>query len=124
MEDFHGVVRQVARRTAYVTVFWAVLWLILPPWKAIFAGLTIGSAVSLYFAISIARQTEMATAVALGQKKKKPIVALISRIAMIALGVMAILRLGYPSIWWFLAGLYTYQVVLFAGMILDRGKGK
>jgi hypothetical protein len=123
MDDFHGVVRQVVKRTLYVTVFLGVLWLLFDPWKSIFAGLTIGSAVSLYFAVSLARQTEMATAVALGQKKKKPIVAMVSRIAMIALGVMAIHRLGYPSIWMFLVGLYTNQVILFVGMILGRGKG-
>lgn len=124
MEEFNRMVRQVTRRTLYATALFGVLWLVFYQWKSIFAGLTIGSAVSLYFAISVARQTEMATAIALRQKRKKPIVALVSRIAMIALGVMVINRLVYPSIWWFLVGLFTYQVILLGGLALRRGKDK
>lgn len=124
MENFHLIVQQVIKRTSYATLLFGFLWGLLTPWKDIFAGLTIGSAVSLYFALSIARQVEMATAVAERKQKKRPVLALVSRLAMIALGVMLLRLLGYPSIWWFLVGLFTYQVILYGGMILDRrGKG-
>lgn len=121
MDEFTVLVRRTVRITLYLTVLWCVLWAVAPAWKSIFSGLAIGTAVSTYFALSVARQTEMAAAVALQGKKKKPAIPLFSRIAMILLAVLIALKLSYPNVLVMIFSFFTYQGVILAGMLANRG---
>lgn len=115
MNPFHEMANRVTRRTFYMALIWAVLWFAAPWGKSVFAGLTIGSAVSVYFAISVARQIEMATQVAEGVKRK-PGVAVLSRLSMVAIAAMVALKLGTVNIYAMVATLFTYQLMIFVDM--------
>lgn len=122
MNEYHATVRKTVSRTMYIAVFWAILWIVLPGGKAIFSALAIGAAVSVYFAVSVARQTEMAAAVAVRKEKKKPITAMVSRIAIVALAVMIQAELGYPNVLLMILSFFTYQGVILADLLINRGK--
>ncbi len=121
MNEYRATVRKTVSRTLYIAVLWTILWVVLPGWKDIFSGLAIGSAVSVYFAISVARQTEMAAAVSVRKEKKKPITAMVSRIAIVALAVMMQAKLGYPNVLLMILSFFTYQGVILADLFINRG---
>lgn len=124
MNEFHLLARRTIKNTTIVTVLFAALWALLPRYASLFAGLTIGSAVSVYFAISVARQTEMVAEVALFQVRKRPAAVVMFRIIMIMAAVLAIKvlqnKIGYVSLPGLVIGLFTYQFVLLGGFLYKK----
>ncbi|MBL0385436.1 hypothetical protein JJB07_02140 [Tumebacillus sp. ITR2] len=124
MNEFHLLARRTIKNTTIVTVLLAALWALLPQYASVFAGLTIGSAVSLYFAVSVARQTEQAAEVALFQVKKRPSIVMVFRIVMVmaAILIMRIVekKIGYVSLPGLIVGLFTYQFVLLGGFLYKK----
>lgn len=122
MEDAKKYVQRTVRYTILFTLVWFVLWALVPAWKSIVSGLAIGSAVSVYFAVSFARQAQMGAATAARGGKNKPIVPFVSRIAAIAVAVMIANKLSYPNVYALIFALLTYQVVIFVDMVVNRGQ--
>ncbi|WP_152559224.1 hypothetical protein [Tumebacillus flagellatus] len=124
MNEFHLLARRTIKNTTIVTVIFAALWALLPRFASVCAGLTIGSAVSLYFAVSVARQTEQVAEVALFQSKKRPSMIMVFRIVMViaAILIMRIVekRIGYVSLPSLIIGLFTYQIVLLGGFLYKK----
>jgi hypothetical protein len=126
MNEFHRLARQTIRNTAYVAAFFAILAALLPSQKSLFVGLAIGSVVSLYFAVSASKQTEMAADVALRNVKKRPSVMMAYRILMI-LGAFLLVRalepkIGYVSLPGVVIGLFAYQFVILGGFLYNKFK--
>lgn len=124
MNEFQLLARRTVRYTGYVTGIFAILWALLPSLQPYFAGLTIGSAVSLYFAVSLTKQAEMAADVALRQVRKKPSVVMAYRLVMI-LGAVLMLqalepRIGYVSPLAMIAGFFVYQLVILVGFLYKK----
>lgn len=113
MNEYRMMIRRTVRFTLVLAVFWAVLWAVVPMWRPIFSGLTIGTATSLYFAVSAARQAETAGDAALHQTGKKPILQASNRMLMIAAAVLisqaVTERWGYVNVPAMLMGMFTYQ---------------
>ncbi|MFC4769522.1 ATP synthase subunit I [Effusibacillus consociatus] len=124
MEEAKKIVRRTVKYTLYITLVWAVLWAVVPAWRSIFSGLTIGTAVSVYFAVSVARQAEMAMDIAMRGGRKKPVIPFFSRVAVIALAVMIVHKLAYPNVYAMIGALFTYQIVIFVDMCVHRGQDK
>jgi hypothetical protein len=126
MNEFHELARRTVRITAIVTVLFAILWAVLPSLMPYLAGLTIGSAVSLYFAISAVKQTEMAADVALRNVRKRPSYVMMFRIIMIvgAIVVARVLesRIGYVSLPMMVVGFFVYQFVIMGGFLYNKLK--
>ncbi|WP_018132970.1 ATP synthase subunit I [Effusibacillus pohliae] len=122
MEEARQLVRRTVTWTLLITVVWIVLWVVAPAWKSIFSGLAIGAAVSVYFAVSVARQAEMAMAVAMRGGRKKPVMPFIARIAVVAFAVMVAHKLAYPNVYAMIAALFTHQIVIFVDMFAHRKK--
>jgi hypothetical protein len=126
MNEFHELARRTVRFTTVITVLFAILWALLPSGKPYFAGLTIGSAVSLYFAISAVKQTEMAADVALRNVRKRPSYVMMFRITMIvaAIIVARVLesRIGYVSLPMMVVGFFVYQIVIMGGFLYNKLK--
>ncbi|BCJ87718.1 ATP synthase subunit I [Effusibacillus dendaii] len=122
MDEANRFLRQTVKYTTYITLVWAVLWAVVPGWKSVFSGLAIGSLVSVYFAVSMGRQLQAAVTIALRDEKRKPGFPLVSRIAVIALAVMVVKKLSYPNALLMIAAFFTYQLVIFAGFVLNRKK--
>lgn len=115
MNEYNLLVRRMVRFTMYLTVVWIVLWAVLPVWKSVFAGLSIGSAVSIYFALSTARQAELAGDIALKKAGRKPATQMGFRFLMILAGVMVYRVLsekwGYISFPAVVLGMVTYPLL-------------
>jgi hypothetical protein len=114
------------RYTAFAVAFFAILWVVLPVYKSLFAGLTIGTTVSVYFAISAAKQVDMAGMVASGQQNKKPSVMMAFRLIMI-LGAVLLIRalqpkIGYVSLPGLVIGFFVYQFVILGGFLYNKIK--
>jgi cytochrome bd-type quinol oxidase subunit 2 len=124
MEEAKKLVQRTVRRTLFIALVWCVLWALVPAWKSIFSGLAIGTAASVYFAISVSRQLETATTIALSGEKRKPGFPLVSRIAIIALAVMIVNKLSYPNVLSMILAFFTYQAVIFVDMFACRGQDK
>lgn len=126
MNEFHRLARTTVKYTLIITVVFAALWALLPSLKSIFAGLTIGSAVSLYFAVSASKQTEMAADVALRNVKKRPSTIMMFRMVMILGAVLLVQalepRIGYVSLPGLLIGFFVYQLVILAGFLYNKIK--
>lgn len=126
MNEFHRLARTTVKYTLIITVVFAALWALLPSLKSIFAGLTIGSAVSLYFAVSASKQTEMAADVALRNVKKRPSAVMMYRMVMILGAVLLVQalepRIGYVSLPGLLIGFFVYQLVILAGFLYNKIK--
>ncbi|ARU60537.1 hypothetical protein CBW65_05185 [Tumebacillus avium] len=126
MNEFHRLARTTVKYTLIITVVFAALWALLPSLKSIFAGLTIGSAVSLYFAVSASKQTEMAADVALRNVKKRPSAVMMFRMVMILGAVLVVQalepRIGYVSLPGLLIGFFVYQLVILAGFLYNKIK--
>jgi ATP synthase protein I len=124
MNEFHRLARSTVKNTLILTFVFAALWALLPSQKSIFAGLTIGSAVSLYFAVSASKQTEMAADVALRQVKKRPSVIMVYRMVMILAAVLVVQaleqKIGYVSLPGLLIGFFVYQFVLLGGFLYNK----
>ncbi|MGZ4111789.1 MAG: hypothetical protein ACXVP5_05055 [Tumebacillaceae bacterium] len=126
MNEFHELARRTVRFTASITVLFAILWALLPSFKPYFAGLTIGSAVSLYFAISAVKQTEMAADVALRNVRKRPSYVMMFRITMIVAAIIVARvfesRIGYVSLPMMVVGFFVYQIVIMGGFLYNKLK--
>ncbi|TCP57733.1 hypothetical protein EV586_102177 [Tumebacillus sp. BK434] len=126
MNEFNRLARTTVKYTLIITLVFAALWALLPSLKSIFAGLTIGSAVSLYFAVSASKQTEMAADVALRNVKKRPSVVMMYRMVMILGAVLLVQalepRIGYVSLPGLLIGFFVYQLVILAGFLYNKIK--
>lgn len=124
MDEFQMLARRIVKNTALVTALFAILWAVLPSLKSIFAGLTIGSAVSLYFAVSAYKQTEQTADVALRQVKKRPSMIMAFRMVMIVAAVLVAKALerkfGYVSLPAMLVGFFVYQVMLLGGFLYKK----
>lgn len=124
MNEFHHLARRTIKNTTIVTAILAILWVLLPRYASLLAGLTIGSAVSLYFAVSVAKQVEMAAEVALFQARKRPSFVMVFRIIMVMAAVLAIKvlqpKIGYVSLPGLIIGLFTYQYVLLGGFLYKK----
>lgn len=126
MNEFHLLARRTIRNTAYVAAILAILAAVLPSLSGLFAGLAIGSVVSLYFAVSASKQTEMAADVALRNVKKRPGTMMAFRIMMI-LGAFLLVRalepkIGYVSLPGVVIGLFAYQLVILGGFLYNKLK--
>ncbi|ASS73849.1 hypothetical protein CIG75_01910 [Tumebacillus algifaecis] len=126
MNEFQRLAKRTVKYTLIITLIFAALWALLPSFKSIFAGLTIGSAVSLYFAVSASKQTEMAADVALRNVKKRPSAVMMYRMVMI-LGAVLLAqalepRIGYVSLPGMLIGFFVYQLVILAGFLYNKLK--
>ncbi|HEU4962407.1 MAG TPA: hypothetical protein VFV52_00895 [Bacilli bacterium] len=126
MNEFQRYVQRTVKLTALATALFAILWVLLPSTKPIFIGLTLGSVVSLYFAISTAKQAEMAADVALRQVRKRPSIVMSYRIAMVMAAVLAKVFLerkfgpGYVSLPMMVLGFFTYQFVMLGGFLYNK----
>jgi hypothetical protein len=126
MNEFHLLAGRTVRYTAYMVAVFAILWVALPDYKSLFAGLTIGTAVSVYFAISVAKQVEMSGDVAERKQKKKPSVMMAYRMVMI-MGAVLIVRalepkIGYVSIPGLVIGFFVYQVIILGDFLYNKTK--
>ncbi|MCX7569554.1 hypothetical protein OS242_06230 [Tumebacillus sp. DT12] len=126
MNEFHLLARRTIRNTAYVAAILAILAAVLPSLSGLFAGLAIGSVVSLYFAVSASKQTEMAADVALRNVKKRPGTMMAFRIMML-LGAFLLVRalepkIGYVSLPGVVIGLFAYQLVILGGFLYNKLK--
>lgn len=124
MEDAKKFVRRTIGFTLSITVVWMVLWGTVPAWKPLFSGLALGSAVSVYFAVSLARQAEAAALAGMRGGGRRPVMPFLSRIAAIALAVLIADKLAYPNVYAMIFALFTYQIVIFVDMYMHRGQGK
>ncbi|MFD2170198.1 hypothetical protein [Tumebacillus lipolyticus] len=126
MNEFQRLVRRTVKSTLTVTLVFAALWALLPSLRSLFAGLTIGSAVSLYFAVSASKQTEMAADVALRQVRKRPSTIMMYRMVMILGAVLVVQalepKIGYVSLPGLLIGFFVYQLVLLVGFLYSKLK--
>jgi hypothetical protein len=126
MNEFQLLARRTIRNTSYVMALFAILWAVLPALAPLFAGLTIGSAVSLYFAVSASKQTEMAADVALGNARKKPSAMMAYRLIMIVAAVLVVRglqpKIGYVSLPGLVIGMYVYQLVILGGFLYNKIK--
>ncbi|MDB5085211.1 MAG: hypothetical protein JWN30_2097 [Bacilli bacterium] len=112
MNEFHLLARQTVKITSLITLLVMALWALLPmPWRPTIAGFATGAAVSCYFALSVARQIEIATQLALGHAKRKPGIAVLSRMAMVIVGAFVVSR-AHWSVGMFLLGIFVYQIVV------------
>lgn len=126
MNEFHLLARRTIRNTAYLAAILAILAAVLPSLTGLFAGLAIGSVVSLYFAVSASKQTEMAADVALRNVKKRPAAMMAYRIMML-LGAFLLVRalepkIGYVSLPGVVIGLFAYQLVILGGFLYNKLK--
>lgn len=126
MNEFHLLARRTIRNTAYVAAILAILAAVLPSLSGLFTGLAIGSVVSLYFAVSASKQTEMAADVALRNVKKRPGTMMAFRIMMI-LGAFLLVRalepkIGYVSLPGVVIGLFAYQLVILGDFLYNKLK--
>lgn len=126
MNEFHVLAGKTVRYTAYAVALFGVLWLLLPDTKSLFAGLTIGTTVSVYFAISVAKQVETTGLVAGGNPRKKPSVMMAFRMVMI-MGAVLIVRalepkIGYVSIPGLVIGFFVYQFVILGNFLYNKMK--
>lgn len=123
MLDFHLLARHTVRTTLWVTLLAVILWAIVPtPWRQELAGFAIGSAVSSFYALSAARQIETARRLALGLSNRRPGIAGISRLAVVALGGFVVSRF-HESIAMFLIGMFVSQIVIYATLLITKRKG-
>ena len=124
MNEFQVLARRTISNTAIVTLLFAALWALLPSGKSVFAGLTIGSLVSLYFAFSAYKQTEMAADVATRNVKKRPSMVMAYRMVMVLAAVLVAKalepRIGYVSLPAMLVGFYLYQLVMLGGFLYKK----
>lgn len=126
MNEFHVYTQRTVKLTALATALFAILWVVLPSGKPVFTGLTLGSVVSLYFAISLVKQAEMTADVALRQARKRPAIVMSYRIAMVMAAVLAKVYLerkfgpGYVSLPAMVLGFFTYQFIMLAGFLYNK----
>jgi hypothetical protein len=126
MEPFQLLTRRTLWNTVTVTGVFALLWALSPTHKSIFAGLTIGSAVSLYFVVSQIRQVEMVADIALKKARKRPSIMMANRLAVL-LGAFLLAKalepkIGYVSFPGMVIGFYVYQFVLLGGFLYNKIK--
>jgi len=126
VNQFHLLAGRTVRYTAYLVGIFAILWAVLPASKSLFAGLTIGTAVSVYFAVSAAKQVEMVGMVAERQQNKKPSVMMAYRMVMIMGAVLLVraleARIGYVSIPGLVIGFFVYQFVILGDFLYNKIK--
>lgn len=126
MNEFHLLAGRTVKLTAYMVAVFAILWAVLPDYKSLMAGLTIGTAVSVYFAISVAKQVDMAGMVAERKQNKKPSVMMAYRMVMI-MGAVLIVRalepkIGYVSLPGLVFGFFIYQIIILADFLYNKIK--
>jgi len=124
MNEFTQTARRILMNTAIVTGVYVILWAVLPSLRHLFAGLALGSVVSLYFVVSLMRQTQMVADIALKQVRKRPSILMANRIAVL---VGAILlahllepKIGYVSPLGLLVGCFTNQFVSLGGFLYKK----
>jgi hypothetical protein len=123
MDEFQRRARRAVRITLWMTALWVFLWGAGPAGKPVFAGLAAGSAVSLYYVVSVRRQTEQAARVAVSGERRRPGFGLVARFAAVLLLAMVVSK--WPSVnrYAALAGVLTGPLAVALDALLTGWKG-
>lgn len=122
MDDFTAHLKTVQRITIFFLSFCFMGWAISPLYRDLFAGLILGTAVSLLNARYLAWKIEQLGQVVLEKTKRKVNLGFITRASMALIAVVVAYRFqGYVALSTTLAGLFFVQLAtLLLGIISIR----
>lgn len=119
MDDINGLLRNVVRITSFFLSLCIILWLLVPDWRSVMAGLAVGAVVSLVNAMHLAHKVKRVADYALGGRRTG--IGFWTRAAIAVLAVALVLRTPEISLYAMVAGLFFAQMAtLLLGIFTNR----